>query len=101
MGSKLFFKISQGEERVARIEAFVIFSVTALHLAVMSGSIRADEFMLNTKLGGCFLKKGLNIPFAVGKTVGKSKPLSVWTHSTQISLWAYHFTIRFKKSAEE
>lgn len=48
MDSKLLLKISQGEERVARIEAFLIFSVTALHLAVMSGSIRADQFMLNT-----------------------------------------------------
>lgn len=48
MSSKLFLKISQGEERVARIEAFLIFSVTALHLAVMSGSIRTDEFILNT-----------------------------------------------------
>ena len=73
MGSKLFLKISQGEERVARIEAFQIFSVTALHLAAMSGSIRTDEFMLNTQLGGCFLKKGLHIPFTVGKAVGKLK----------------------------
>lgn len=42
MSSKLFLKISQGEERVERIKAFLVFSVAALYLAIMSGSIRAD-----------------------------------------------------------
>ena len=73
MSSKLFLKISQGEKRVERIKVFLVFSVAAFHLAIMSGSIRADQFMLNPQLSGGFLKKGLDIPFAVGKTVGKFK----------------------------
>ena len=73
MNSELFVKVSQREERVDRIKAFLIFPVAAFHLAIMSGSVRANQFMLDTQLSGGFLKKGLNIPFTVGKTVSKFK----------------------------
>ena len=73
MNSELIVKVSQREERVDRIKAFLIFPVATFHLAIMSGSVRADQFMLDTQLSGGFLKKGLNIPFTVGKTVSKFK----------------------------
>jgi len=73
MDSELFLKVSQREERVDRIKAFLIFPVAAFHLTIMSGSVRANQFMLDTQLSGGFLKKGLNIPFTVGKTVCKFK----------------------------
>ena len=67
MNGELFVKVSQREERADRIKAFLIFPVAAFHLAIMSGSVRANQFMLDTQLSGGFLEKGLNIPFAVGK----------------------------------
>ena len=73
MNSELFLKISQREERVNRIKAFLVFPVAAFHLTIMSWRIRTDQFMLDTQLCGGFLKKGLYISFAVGKTVGKFK----------------------------
>lgn len=42
MYDKLFLKISQRKERMGMIEALLVFPVAALHLAIMSGSIRAD-----------------------------------------------------------
>ena len=73
MNSELFVKISQREESMYRIKAFPVFPVAAFHLAIMSGRVRTDQFMLDAQLGGGFLKKGLDIPFTVGKTVRKFK----------------------------
>ena len=58
MNSELFVKVSQREERVDRIKAFLIFPVATFHLAIMSGSVGANQFMLDTQLSGGFLKKG-------------------------------------------
>jgi len=41
MNSELFVKVSQREERMDRIKAFLIFPVATFHLAIMSGSVRA------------------------------------------------------------
>ena len=49
MGSKLFLKVSQREERVDRIKAFLVFPVAALHFAIMPGRVRAHEFAVDTK----------------------------------------------------
>ena len=73
MNSELFVKISQREESMYRIKAFPVFPVAAFDLAIMSGRVRTDQFMLDAQLGGGFLKKGLAIPFTVGKTVRKFK----------------------------
>ena len=73
MNSKLFVKVSKGEERTDRIKTFQVFPVAAFYLAVMSGRVRADQFMLDAQLGGSFLKKCRDVAFAVGKTVGKLK----------------------------
>ena len=82
MNSKLFVKVSQREERADRIKAFLVFPVAAFHLAIMSGCVRTNELVLDTKLMRSFLKKGLDVPFTVGKTVGKFK--------TVVSLDAFH-----------
>ncbi len=73
MNSELFLKVSQREERVDRIKAFLVFPVAALYLAIMSGRVRTDQLMLEAQLSGGFLKKGLDIPFTVGKAVSKFK----------------------------
>ncbi len=47
MNSKLLIEVGKGEEGMAGIKALLVLPVTALHLAVMSGGVRADEFVLN------------------------------------------------------
>ena len=101
MNSELFFKVSQGEERVDRIKAFLFLPVAALYLVIMPGRVRTNELVLDTKIKNSFLKKGLDVPIAVGKRLINSKPSSVRTHSARMPLWTYHFTSRFRKSAEE
>lgn len=76
------FKVSQGEERMDRIKAFLVLSVAELHLAIMPRCVRTNELVLDTKIMSSFLKKGLNVPFTVGKTVGKFK--------TVVSLDTFH-----------
>ena len=71
MNSKLYSKVSQREERMVRVKAFLVFPVAALHLAIVSGRVRMDQFVLDAQLHGGFLKKGLNVLFTVGKTVCK------------------------------
>ena len=71
--SELFFKVSQGEEIADRIKAFLVLPVAALRLAIMPGCVRTNELVLDTKIKSSFLKKGLDVPFTVGKTVGKFK----------------------------
>ena len=75
MNSKLFLKVSQGERRADRIKTFLVFPVAALHLAVMPRCIRTNELVLDTKIMGGILKKSLDFPFAVGKTVGKFRTI--------------------------
>ena len=40
--SELFFKVSKAVELVTSVEFFIVLSVTAFYLAVMSGRIRPD-----------------------------------------------------------
>lgn len=62
MDSKLFLKVSQREERVDRIKAFLVFLMAVLDLAIMLGRVRTNELVLDAKIMGSFLKKGLDIP---------------------------------------
>lgn len=73
MQGKLLVKVKQGEKGVGIIEAFLVFPVAALHLAIMSGCVGADQFMLDAQLSSGFLKKGRDIPFAVREAVSKFK----------------------------
>ncbi len=82
MNSELFLKVIRREEKMNSIKVFLLFLETALHLAIMPGRVGANKLMLNTQLSGSFLKKGLDIPFTVGKTLCNEKMFSAWTHST-------------------
>ena len=47
--------------------------MAALNFSVVSWGVRADELVADAKISGSLFKKGLDIPFAVGKTVCKFK----------------------------
>ena len=49
VNSKLFTKVSEGVEGAGIIEAFLVFSVASFDLAVVSGSIRANQFVTDVK----------------------------------------------------
>ena len=99
--SELFFKISQGEESVNRIKAFLVFPVTALHLSIVPWSIRTDQLMPDSKLSQSFSKRGSSFVAGELPLLVQSEQLCVWTHSARMPLRAYRFTSRFRTSAEE
>ena len=55
--SKLVCEIGQREEGMTGIEAFLVFSVTAFHLAVVAGRVGTDELVANPKFGGSGFKE--------------------------------------------
>ena len=55
--SKLVCEIIQRIESMAGIEAFLVFTVTALDLAVVTRGIRANEFVAHSQLGSCIFKQ--------------------------------------------
>ena len=71
--SELSGEVIQGVKTVAGIEAFLVLTVAALHLAVVARRIRPDELVADTQLGGGGLKQSREIPLAIGKSVGKFK----------------------------
>ena len=101
MDGKLHLKVRQRKERMERIKAFLVFPMAALHFAIMPGCVRANELMADSQVGSGFLKKGGDVSIAVGKTVSKFKRVVSLDTSIWIPLRAYHFTSRFRKSAEE
>ena len=75
MSGKLFFKVLKRIERMAGIEPFLILTVAALDLAVVSRCIGTNQLVANAQLGGGFLKQRGQIALAVRKTVGKLEPV--------------------------
>lgn len=73
--SKLFCEIIQREEGMTGIEAFLVFSVTALYLTVVPERVGADQLVTDPQLGSSRLKQGGEISLAVGETVGKLKAI--------------------------
>ena len=71
MDGELLCKVIQGVETVARVKAFLVFPVAALHLAVMAGRVGTDELEPDAQRGGSSLKQGGQIPPAVGKAIGE------------------------------
>ena len=57
--SKLFLKVSKGIKLVRSIEFFIILAMATLHLAIVSGCKRADQFVWDLHLWKCFFKKSL------------------------------------------
>ena len=64
MGSELPTKVGERKERMAAIETFLVFAVTALNFPVMSGSIGANELVLNTQSEGSYFKKRRDVALA-------------------------------------
>ena len=52
---------------------FLVLPGAALGFSVMSWSVRAGELVSDTEIGGGLLKKGLDVPFTVGKAVCELK----------------------------
>lgn len=75
MNGDLLGKDIDGIKGVGIVEAFLIFAVAAFDLTVVSGSIGAYELVSNAELSGGVFKKSRNIPFGVGKAVGKLKAI--------------------------
>ena len=73
MDSKLGREIVEGIEGMRVIEAFLVFSVAAFDLAVMSGRIGTNQLVTDTETGSGFLKERGKISFAVRETVGEFK----------------------------
>ena len=57
VNSELLGKVVQRIETVAGVKAFLILTMTALNLAVVSRGVRANELMSNAQLGGSSLKQ--------------------------------------------
>ena len=53
MNGELLCKVIQRVKVVARIETFLILTVTALDFAVVPQRLRADQLVPNAQLGGC------------------------------------------------
>ncbi len=71
MDNKLLCEIIERIERVAGIEALLVFAVAAFNLAVVTRSVWTDKLMPNTRLRSCFFKQCRQIVLAVGETVRK------------------------------
>ena len=73
MDGELICEIVRGIEGMAGIEAFLILTVAAVDLAVVSWRIRANELVPDTPLCCRLFKECRQIAPAIGKTVGKLK----------------------------
>ena len=69
--SKLLCEVIQGKESVRRIEALLILAVAALHFAVVTRCIGANQLVADTQLGGSRLKESGSVLFAGKETVGE------------------------------
>ena len=56
VGSELPTKVGERVEAVVGVEAFLVFTVTAFDLAVMTGCIGPNKLVENANLGGCMLE---------------------------------------------
>ena len=79
----------------------MVLPMAALHVAVVSGCIVADELMTDASSAAVASNRvGMSL-LLLEKRLVNSKPLSVWTHSTRMPRRTYHLNNLFKKSAEE
>ena len=75
MDGKLLVKVVQGIEAVAGVKALLVLPVAALHFTVVAWCVGTDKLVPYAKLSSSGLKQSRQIPFAVGKTVGKLKAI--------------------------
>ena len=62
-------EVIEGIEFVQGVKILIIFSVASLDLAIMSGSIRFDQFMLDAKLLQRFFKESFPVGTRSSETV--------------------------------
>ena len=65
MPSELGTKVGEGVEAADAVETVLVFAVAAFDLAVVARGVRADEFVADTEVRGCFLKKRGEITLGV------------------------------------
>lgn len=75
MDSKVFLKIVERVKTVAEIKTFLVVSVTAFDLSVMTWFVKTDQLVANVQLVNSKLKKGGNITLSIGKPVGQCKSI--------------------------
>ena len=75
VGSELPTKVGERKERMAAIETFLVFAVTAFDLTVVSGSIRPNELVLNAQPEGSYFKKRRDVTLACRKAIGELKAI--------------------------
>ena len=73
MCSELHTKIGKREETVCIVETLLVFTVAALHFAIVSGRVGANELVPDPQFGGSGFKESRQMPFAVRKTIGEFK----------------------------
>ena len=82
MDSELLGEVIEGVETVTGVKALLALAVTSLYFTVVARRVGTDELVADPQLGGCRLKQGRQLPFAVGEAVGKLKSI--------VSLDAFH-----------
>ena len=65
VGSELPTKIGERIEGMGIVEAFLVFTVAAFHLAVMPWGVRSNELVTNPRAGQRRFKQGRDIALAV------------------------------------
>ena len=60
VGSQLPTKVGERVEAMGIVEALLVFPVTAFYFAVVSGRIRADQFVPYAQVEGGLLEKGFD-----------------------------------------
>ena len=71
VGSELPAKVGEREEAVGIIEALLVFPVAAFDLAVVSGSVGANQLVTDAEIGSGGFKGGQEITVGVGEAVGE------------------------------
>ena len=56
MDGKLLFEVRKGVKAVGRIEAFLVFPVTALYFAIVPWGVRPDELVSDAEFFRCRFK---------------------------------------------
>lgn len=73
MDGELFCKVVQRIKAVAGVKALLVLPVAALHFAIVSGRVGANELVPDPQFGGSGFKESRQMPFAVRKTIGEFK----------------------------
>ena len=73
VGGELPTKVGEGPEAVSCMETFLILTVTALVLAIVTRGIGTNELVTNAEFSCSRFKQRRDVAFGIGETVGKLK----------------------------